>query len=108
MEGDEYAALVEDIRLNGLREPIWVDQHGRILDGRNRMRACMEAGVPCNKKTFEGDDDAILRFVISKNLHRRHLDASQRALIAAELANINPGSSQATSMCPLQICRGLS
>ena len=91
MEGDEYAGLVEDIRLNGLRDAIWVDQHGRILDGRNRMRACMEAGVPCKRQTFEGDDAAILRFVISRNLHRRHLDASQRALIAAELANIKSG-----------------
>ena len=51
----------------------------------------MEAGVPCTKQTFDGDDDAILRFVISKNLHRRHLDASQRAMIAAELANIKSG-----------------
>jgi hypothetical protein len=92
MEGDEYAGLVEDVRLNGLREPIWVDQHGRVVDGRNRKRACLEAGVPCTRRTFEGDDDAILRFVISRNLRRRHLDASQRAAIAAELANIKPGN----------------
>ena len=78
MEGAEYAGLVEDIRANGLREPIVVDGRGRILDGRNRLRACLEAGVEYTKTTFSGDEDAILRFVVSKNLHRRHLDTSQR------------------------------
>ena len=91
MEGAEYAGLVEDIRANGLREPIVVDGRGRILDGRNRLRACLEAGVDYTKTTFSGDDDAILRFVISKNLHRRHLDTSQRAMIAADLANHRHG-----------------
>lgn len=91
MEGNDFAALVADIRAEGLREPIWIDEQGRILDGRNRMRACLKAGVPCIKRTFPGDDAAILRFVISKNLHRRHLDASQRAMIAAELANHRHG-----------------
>jgi hypothetical protein len=91
MEGDDFAALIADIKANGLCELIWMDEQGRILDGRNRMRACLKAGVPCNKRTFHGDDAAILRFVISKNLRRRHLDASQRAMIAAELANIKRG-----------------
>jgi ParB/Sulfiredoxin domain len=90
MEGDDFAPLIADIRAEGLREPIWIDHQGRILDGRNRMRACLKAGAPCIKRTFPGDDAAILRFVISKNLRRRHLDASQRAMIAAELANIKP------------------
>ena len=91
MEGAEYAGLVEDVRANGLREPIVVDGRGRILDGRNRLRACLEAGIEYTKTAFLGDDDAILRFVISKNLHRRHLDTSQRAMIAAELANHRHG-----------------
>jgi hypothetical protein len=35
----------------------------------------------------EGDDP--LTFVVSMNLRRRHLDESQRAIIAATLANMN-------------------
>ena len=46
MEGDEFAALVEDIRNHGLREPV-VLYEGQILDGDNRFRACEVAGIAC-------------------------------------------------------------
>ena len=45
IEGAEFDELVEDIRQNGLRTPILLHADGRILDGRNRLRACLRAGV---------------------------------------------------------------
>ncbi|CAG9241114.1 hypothetical protein BDI4_100052 [Burkholderia diffusa] len=76
----EFDALKEDIAAHGLREPI-VLYDDQILDGGNRYRACIDAGVKPAYKTFDGDDP--LPFVLSCNLHRRHLTPGQQAAIVA-------------------------
>lgn len=92
MDGPEFDLLVADIRAHGLREPIVLDQDGYILDGRNRERACVLAGIPYETTTFEGDDP--LAFVISRNLYRRHLNESQRAMVAMRLTNMDHGETR--------------
>lgn len=82
--GPDFDALVEDIRSNGLHDPVVLDTEGRIIDGRNRARACERIGLRPQTITYKGDD--VLQFVVSHNLHRRHLTDSQRAMIAAKLA----------------------
>lgn len=83
MSPEEFAALVADIKMNGLREPIWTYQ-GKIIDGRNRYLACREAGVESRYQEWNGNGSLIL-FVASLNQHRRHLDAGQKAFIAVEI-----------------------
>ena len=88
MQGQDFADLVADIRANGLHEPVWLYE-GRVLDGRNRWRACREAGVEPRCREYEGDDP--VGFVVSLNLNRRHLNESQRAMVGAKVANIERG-----------------
>lgn len=94
IEGEEFLALVDDIRAHGVREPIWLYE-GKILDGRNRYRAAIEAGAEFNTREYEGDKP--LEHVVSLNLHRRHLNESQRAMVAARLANLGEGRPSNTS-----------
>ena len=82
IEGKEFQELVDDIRDHGLHEPV-VLYEGMIIDGRNRFRACQEAGVEPRFEAWDGEG-SVVDFVVSKNLHRRHLNASQRAAIAIE------------------------
>ena len=88
MEGADFDKLVADIKKNELIHPI-VLLDGMILDGRNRYKAIRAIGQwdLLRVVEYEGDQDP-LDYVISVNLNRRHLDESQRAMIAAKLANM--------------------
>jgi len=82
LDDDALAELTADVRSNGLLEAI-VLYEGKILDGRNRYLACREAGVEPRFTQYDGND--ALQYVVSKNLHRRHLKSSQRAAIALDV-----------------------
>jgi len=55
---------------------------------RNRWLACEEIGVVPLFETVQMDDDAILEFVFDENLHRRHLNSSQRACVAVNFLEL--------------------
>jgi hypothetical protein len=88
IEGEELNELVESVKANGLREPI-VLYEGLILDGRNRYRACLAAGVEPRTVEFSGADATA--FVRDENIHRRHLTVGQKAMAVAQYANIPHG-----------------
>lgn len=111
LEGAEFDDLVQDVRTNGLREPI-VLLGKQILDGRNRYRACVAAKVlpdsldvatVTHLKYFRQfvpagqpvpSDDELWAFIVSKNLRRRHLTPSQRALAIAEFEQYRHGGTR--------------
>lgn len=102
MDHDRFMDLVEDVRRNGLHDPIDLYE-GKVLDGRNRYKACLIAGIDVRGYEYTGDDP--LKYVLSKNLHRRHMDESQRAMVGANIANLektdtlNRGTSPDTQIC---------
>ena len=88
MDTADLQNLVEDIKQNGQHEEIVV-LDGRILDGRSRFAACKLAKVEPVTREFgdrKSDGDGPMKFVLSENVHRRHLTDEQRAMIAGELA----------------------
>ena len=106
MEGVEFEELVADIKARGLREKIDLYE-GKIVDGRNRYRALQRLGIVPDANYFrkaiythsiggeiaphEGNnDDRVRAYVISKNIHRRHLIAEQRRGLIAELLKAQP------------------
>lgn len=89
IEGEAFDELVRSVAENGLREPIIVFE-GKILDGRNRDRACRAAGVTPRFEALPPGVDPVL-YVIDRNLRRRHLTDDQRRLVAARLVNLGRG-----------------
>jgi ParB-like chromosome segregation protein Spo0J len=83
LEGEALQELAESIRRNGLLHPVMLHE-GKIIDGRNRLRACEIAGVEPRFSDWTGDGDPS-EWIFATNLQRRHLNPSQRALIALEL-----------------------
>lgn len=112
MEGAEFDALVADIKANGLRERIDLYE-SKIIDGRNRYRALLELGIDpeADPKAYfrkaiyahaaggeiapheRNNDERVRAYVVSKNIHRRHLTAEQKRDLIATLLKADPGKS---------------
>jgi hypothetical protein len=91
--GDDFDELVADIREHGLLTPVWMYE-GKILDGRNRYRACQQLGIPHTERKYMGSDPAA--FVWSVNAVRRQLTPAQRAMAATKLVTARASMNQHT------------
>ncbi len=103
---DELRELGEDIKRNGLQQDVtvWADDGAEqryLLDGRNRLDAMELVGL--DTTSDNGDITPSWRvshrvsettdpweYVLSVNLHRRHLTAEQRRTVIAELLKTRP------------------
>lgn len=120
IEGQAFADLVADVKANGLLDRI-VILDGQILDGRNRYRAAVAAGLIAEDYELPSgywgvaefafslyrieDRGDPLTWVMSKNLHRRHLDESQRSAVAARLETLTHGGDRHGQDASLQFTR---
>lgn len=92
MDEREIKEMAEDIRLNGLREPI-TRCEGKVLDGRNRLKACDRAGVEPSFVELPPGESPVA-FVWSKNYARRHLTISQRSMAAIKMQTMTAKESK--------------
>lgn len=93
MDAESFERLKADIKENGQEKPITFFD-GKLLDGRNRMMACQDLGIePLSEEIEDAGDGSFdpFKWVLSMNLHRRHLTESQRAMVAAKLAKLKRG-----------------
>jgi DNA-binding transcriptional regulator YhcF (GntR family) len=105
MQGKQWEEFKEDIRQNGFQESVTLYKN-QILDGRNRYKAAIELDMIDDLPISEIDDDHQFdpfQWVISRNLHRRHLTESQRGMVAARLAKLKVGD-VASQRIGVQIC----
>jgi len=86
VDGAEFAELCADIKERGLHQPITIWTDGTLLDGRNRLLACYETHQEVVLDRYEGTDP--VQFSLSANLHRRHLNAGQRAFVALKVREL--------------------
>src|SRR5260370_21579580 len=78
MSEQEIDDLADDIREHGLAHPIVLFQ-SKVLDGRNRIRACVKADV--EPKFVEATMDDPARLVWQENMQRFHMTPDQRAMV---------------------------
>lgn len=91
MSEADQEALRDDIEANGQRDRGVVFE-GMVLDGWHRYQACRALGIAFKFDEFDGKDP--VSFVLSRNLHRRHLTASQRAAAVVAATNWRPHGDQ--------------
>ena len=87
MEDGALSALADNIKEDGLNKDILLFE-GKVADGRHRYLGCKKSGVAPRFVTWTGSEAALIRHVVSDNLHRRHLSDAQRAMIGAKLKAI--------------------
>ena len=86
MTGSAYAALKADIAQHGLTDPGVHTYEDKVLDGWHRYRAAQELGIADAVQLIPYTGENPIAYVMSKNLHRRQLSASQRAAIVVTAA----------------------
>ncbi|KUN02148.1 plasmid replication/partition related protein [Streptomyces yokosukanensis] len=95
LDEEDLNALADNIKEKGLIHPVVLDRDGRVIDGRNRLKACEIAGVEPAYTTYEGDDPD--GYVLSANAHRRNLTKGQLAMITAKACPLSGQSGRPPS-----------
>jgi len=81
LSADDFESLCDSIARGGMRHAILIDQHGQLLDGRNRLRACQELGIEPRFEVVVTDDPE--DEINAANVETKPLSTGQRAMARA-------------------------
>jgi ParB-like chromosome segregation protein Spo0J len=83
------ADMVEDIKRNGMKIPILINEAGdTIIDGHTRWMIAYDLGLRKSQvpiQRFKGKEEEVEREILSRNLFRRHMTDEQRVAIVSKL-----------------------
>ena len=107
---EERAGLERDLLRDGCRDPlaVWRQKGGKavLLDGHTRLEICRKHNLRYTIVVLElASREEAKRWIIENQLHRRNLNEAQRALLAAQIANLpahRPGDATAHSCAVTQ------
>ncbi|MBU7320309.1 ParB/RepB/Spo0J family partition protein [Paenibacillus oleatilyticus] len=102
LSGDDWESFLNDVRENGIRDPLRITTDFQVICGHQRLRAAKELGLTTVPVIIEDIQDVedVERLLVEDNLHRRHLTAIQKAKLAATLKErwgIKRGGNQKTN-----------
>lgn len=92
MTSDELAVLRDNVDKDRPDVVKVYTLGGKVLEGKNMMLVAVILGLQVEFVEYEGSDP--IGFLLTRNLHRRHLTISQRAYVAAQMVTTTRGSNQ--------------
>ena len=87
----ELQDLGDHIARSGQTDKIVRLPDGRVVDGRTANSRAGSRASSSQYATEDLTDDKAISLVVSRNIHRRSLTASQRQAVAADLATMRQG-----------------
>jgi N6-adenosine-specific RNA methylase IME4 len=106
MTDQQFAAFLADIQERGVLTPLDIGADGTVFDGRQRLRAAGELGLP-RLPVREVQTADPVRYVLLAALRRRDLGESQRAALQLELINLDAARGTARSNSRANLARGV-
>lgn len=97
MSDKSWKQFVEGIRDNGILQPLIATKDGRVIDGKNRLRAAKELGISGVRVVYEEiPENDIAEYITRTKLDRDDLSKGQRACIILNRHDVEFRANQGT------------
>ena len=95
---DEFADLINSVKVYGIQTPISITPEAIVLDGRHRIMAALAANIDVIESIIVEPTDSLVWIMAQNN--RRNFTVGQRAMIAKDIANTPHGGDRKSANWP--------